>query len=369
MLLLVGARWWPHGPVPLLGMLLAALVVAAAHLTDHGVGVVGDLRFALPPVRLPDVSSVGSWALLTTALAVAVVGFTDNLLTARAFGAHRGHRIDARRELLALGVANVAAGAVSGFPVSSSGSRTAIVDAVGGRTRWSGLATLVAALVLVVALSPVLARFPDPALAAVVMYAAVRLVEVSEFVRIARYRRTELLIALVTASAVLVLGVLQGVLVAVGLSLVDVFRRVARPHDAVLGQVPGLAGMHDVDDFPEARVVPGLLVYRYDGPLFFANADNFLDRVREAVHHLDPAWVVLNTEALGDVDLTGADAMETLRAELADRGIVLGLARAKQELLDLLRPSGLLDRIGADHIFPTLPTAVEAYLTTTGREG
>ena len=164
-LLLAGVRWWPRGPVPLLGMLLAALVVAAAHLTDQGVGVVGDLAVALPRVRVPDISAVGSWALLTTALAVAVVGFTDNVLTARAFGARRAHRIDARRELLALGVANVAAGAVSGFPVSSSGSRTAIVDSVGGRTRWSGLAALVAALVLVLALSPVLARFPDPALA------------------------------------------------------------------------------------------------------------------------------------------------------------------------------------------------------------
>jgi SulP family sulfate permease len=360
-LLLVGARRWPRGPIPLLGMLLAALVVSVAHLTDHGVGVVGDLDFALPHPSVPDVSALGSWALLSTALAVAVVGFTDNLLTARAFGARHSHTIDARRELLALGAANVAAGAVGGFPVSSSGSRTAIVDAVGGRTRWSGLATLGAALVLVLALQPVLARFPDPALAAVVIYAALRLIEVGEFVRIARYRRTELGIALATTSSVLVLGVLQGVLVAVGLSLVDVFRRVARPHDALLGLVPDLAGMHDVDDFPRARVVPGLLVYRYHGPLFFANTDDFLDRVRRAVREHDPVWVVLNTEALGDVDLTGADALETLRAELAEHGIVLALARAKQDLLDLLRPSGLLDRIGEDHVFPTLPTALAAY--------
>ena len=360
-LLLLGARWWPRGPVPLLGMLVAALVVAVAHLTERGVNVVGDLEFGLPHVALPEASSLGSWALLSTALAVAVVGFTDNLLTARAFGSRYSHRINARRELLALGVANVAAGAVGGFPVSSSGSRTAIVDTVGGRTRWSGLAALVASLVLVLALHPVLSRFPDPALAAVVVYAALRLVEVAEFVRISRYRRTELMIAVVTASAVVVLGVLHGVLVAVGLSLVDVFRRVARPHDAVLGQVPELAGMHDVDDFPEARVVPGLLVYRYDGPLFFANADDFLHRVRGAVRDYEPVWVVLNAEALGDVDLTGADAMETLRAELATSGIVLALARAKQDLLDVLRPSGLLDRIGADRIFPTLPTALAAY--------
>lgn len=367
LLLLVGARLWPTGPVPLVGMLVATLAVALGRLSDDGVAVVGALRFALPEVGLPAVSSLGSWALLTTALAIAVVGFTDNVLTARAFGDRHGDRIDARRELLALGAANVAAGVVHGFPVSSSGSRTAIADAVGGRSRWSGLATLGAALVLVVALRPVLARFPDPALAAVVIYAGLRLIDVKEFARIARYRRTELLIACATTFGVLVLGVLQGVIVAVSLSLVDVIRRVARPHDAVEGLVPDLAGMHDVDDYDGAVVVPGLLVYRYDAPLFFANADNFLSRVRESVATYDPEWVLLNAEAIGEVDLTGADALETLRAELAENGIVLALARLKQEPRKVLQPSGLLERIGAEHIFPTLPTALEGYRAATGR--
>ncbi len=256
---------------------------------------------------------------------------------------------------------------VHGFPVSSSGSRTAIVDAVGGRSRWAGLSTLGAALVLVVALRPVLARFPDAALAAVVVYAGLRLIDVGEFVRIARYRRTELLIALATTAGVLVLGVLQGVLVAVSLSLVDVIRRVARPHDAVEGLVPDLAGMHDVDDYPDAVPVPGLLVYRYDAPLFFANADNFLSRVRESVEAYAPQWVVLNTEAIGEVDLTGADALETLRAELEARGVVLALARLKQEQREALAPSGLLERIGPEHVFPTLPTALDAYRAATGQ--
>lgn len=278
--LLVGDRLWPTGPVPLLGMLAATLAVGAARLPEDGVAVVGELPFALPDVGLPALSSLESWALLTTALAIAVVGFTDNVVDARAFAARRGDRIDAQRELLALGVSNVAAGLVHGFPVSSSGSRTAIVDAVGGRSRWAGLSTLAGALVLVVALRPVLARFPDGALAAVVVYAGLRLVDVPEFVRIAHYRRTELTIALATALGVLVLGVLEGVLVAVSLSLVDVFRRVARPHDAVEGLVPDVAGMHDVDDYDDATPVPGLLVYRYDAPLFFANAENFLARVR-----------------------------------------------------------------------------------------
>ena len=368
LLLLVGARLWPTGPVPLVGMLLAALAVALAGLSDDGVAVVGPLPFALPEVGLPAVSSLGSWALLTTALAIAVVGFTDNVLTARAFGDRHGDRIDARRELLALGAANVAAGVVHGFPVSSSGSRTAIVDAVGGRSRWSGLSTLAAALVLVVALRPVLARFPDAALAAVVVYAGLRLIDVKEFVRVARYRRTELLIALATTAGVVVLGVLEGVLIAVSLSLVDVFRRVARPHDAVEGLVPDLAGMHDVDDYEDAVLVPGLLVYRYDAPLFFANADNFLTRVRDSVAAHHPQWVLLNAEAIGEVDLTGADALETLRAELEEQGIVLALARLKQEPREVLQPSGLLERIGAEHIFPTLPTALEGYRAATGRE-
>jgi sulfate permease, SulP family len=226
----------------------------------------------------------------------------------------------------------------------------------------------VAALVLVVALRPVLARFPDAALAAVVVYAGLRLIDVPEFVRIAHYRRTELAIALATTIGVLVLGVLEGVLVAVSLSLVDVFRRVARPHDAVEGLVPDLAGMHDLDDYDTAVAVPGLLVYRYDAPLFFANAENFLARVRESVVAYDPEWVLLNAEAIGEVDLTGADALETLRAELAEKGIVLALARLKQDPRDILQPSGVLERIGAEHIFPTLPTALEAFRAATGRE-
>jgi SulP family sulfate permease len=366
-LLLVGARLWPTGPVPLVGLLVATLAVATAGLAGDGVAVVGALPFELPTVGLPEASSLRSWALLTTALAIAVVGFTDNVLTARAFGDRHGDRIDARRELLALGAANIAAGAVHGFPVSSSGSRTAIVDAVGGRSRWSGLATLGSALVLVVALRPALAHLPDAALAAVVVYAGLRLIDVREFVRIARYRRTELLIALATTVGVLVLGVLEGVVIAISLSLVDVIRRVARPHDAVQGLVPDLAGMHDVDDYDRAVLVPGLLVYRYDAPLFFANADNFLSRVRESVATYDPEWVLLNAEAIGEVDLTGADALETLRAELAEKGVVLALARLKQDPRDVLQPSGLLERIGADRIFPTLPTALEAYRAATGR--
>jgi SulP family sulfate permease len=250
-----------------------------------------------------------------------------------------------------------------GFPVSSSGSRTAIGDAVGGRTQLAGLVTVVATVLAVLTLRPVLAYFPTAALGAVVVYAALRLVDIAEFRRLAGFRRSELLIALATTALVLVVGVLQGVLVAIGLSILDLLRRVARPHDAIEGLVPDMAGMHDVDDYPEATVVPGLLVYRYDSPLFFANAEDFLTRARAAVSDSEAAvrWFLLNTEAIVEVDITAVDALESLRRELAERGIVFAVARLKQDLRSELAPSGLLDRVGEDRVFPTLPTALEAY--------
>jgi SulP family sulfate permease len=223
--------------------------------------------------------------------------------------------------------------------------------------------TVAGTLLILVFLRPVLAAFPLGALAAVVVYAATRLVDVPELVRFARFRRSELLLALATTVGVLLLGVLLGIVVAISLSVLDLLRRVARPHDGVLGLVPDLAGMHDVDDYPTAEVVPGLLVYRYDSPLFFANAENFRTRALAAVADaaVPVRWFLLNVEANVEVDITAADALEQLRAELEERGIVFALARLKQDLRDQLARTGLLDRIGEANIFPTLPTAVDGF--------
>ena len=210
---------------------------------------------------------------------------------------------------------------------------------------------------------PVLAAFPTAALGALVVYAALRLIEPAEFRRFARFRRSELALAVATTVAVLVLGVLYGVLAAVALSILDLLRRVSRPHAAVLGFVPGLAGMHDIEDHLGTTTVPGLVVYRYDAPLCFANAEDFRDRALAALEAA-PApvlWLVLNTEAIVEIDITAADAVHTLCDELDTRGVVLALARVKQDLLHDLRRSGLANRIGADRIFPTLPTAVAAF--------
>jgi MFS superfamily sulfate permease-like transporter len=247
--------------------------------------------------------------------------------------------------------------------VSSSGSRTALGDTLGSRTQLYSVFSLAFVRLVMVAGRGVLANFPMAALGALVVYAALRLVDVPEFKRLARFRRSELILALATTASVLLFGVLYGVLVAIVLSILDLLRRVARPHDAIQGFVPGVAGMHDLDDYPEADPEPGLVVYRYDAPLFFANAENFRERALAAVdENPDPVkWFVLNAEANVEVDLTALDVLDALRAELSSRGIVFAMARVKQDLRDALVGAGLIDKIGEDRIFMTLPTAVEAY--------
>jgi SulP family sulfate permease len=359
----VQARY-PRLPGPLLAVSIAAAVVSAFGLKEHGLSVVGAVPSGLPTPRVPDLSMSDLRDLLLPAVGIAVVAFTDNVLTARAFATRGRYDVDANQELLALGVANIGAGLFKGFPVSSSGSRTALGDAAGSRTQMYSIVALATLVFVLLAGGPLLANFPDAALGAIIIYAATRLVDVAEFRRIARFRRSELVLALTALAGVLVLNILYGVLVAIGVSVANLLRRVARPHDAILGRVDGLAGMHDVDDYPEAQTIPGLVVYRYDSPLFFANADDFKRRALAAADPADqPRWFVLNVEANVEVDITGLDAVESLRVELEGRGIVLAMARVKQDLLDDLRAFGLAESIGEARLFPTLPTAVAAYET------
>ncbi|MFI5623632.1 SulP family inorganic anion transporter [Nocardioides sp. NPDC051685] len=364
--MILGSALAPRAPVALLGMLAATGLVALLG-EGHGLRLVGEIPIRPPVPGLPELDPGVLVSMLAPALGVAFVGYTDNILTGRAFAGRDDH-VDAHRELLALGGANVGSALLHGFPVSSSGSRTAIGHAVGGRTQLTSYVTAAATVAAVLLLAPVLEAFPQAALGAVVVYAATKLVEVGELRRFARFRRSELVLALVATVAVLAAGVMWGVLIAVGLSVLDLLRRVAHPHDAVEGYVPGLAGMHDVDDYPDAEEVPGLLVYRYDSPLFFANAEDFRTRALAAVDDAQwpVEWFLLNVEANVEVDITAVDALESLRRALTERGVVLALARIKQELRASLAPSGILDRIGEDHLFPTLPTAVEAYRRREG---
>jgi SulP family sulfate permease len=353
---------FPRLPGPLLAVSLAALAVGAFGLKSHGIAVAGPIPSGLPAPDVPNLTAADVRDLLLPAVGITVVGFTDNVLTARAFAARARQDVNANQELLALGTANIGSGLIRGFPVSSSGSRTALGAAAGSRTQVYSLVALAALVLVLLFGGGLLANFPDAALGALIIYAATQLVDIAEFKRLARFRRSELILALATMAGVLAMNILYGVLFAIGISVADLLRRVARPHDAILGQVSGLAGMHDVDDYPTAQTIPGLVVYRYDSPLFFANAEDFKRRALAAVDSAEtPAWLVLNVEAIVEVDITGLDALESLRQELERRGIVLAMARVKQDLLDDLKAYSLADRIGMSRLFPTLPTAVAAY--------
>jgi len=361
--LLILDRVVPRAPVALIGVLAATAVAAAFSLDKYGIAVVGDIPAGLPAPALPEVSMHDFAVLLLPALWVAIVAFNDNVIEARSFAMRKNQQIDANAELRAVGVCNIAAGLTHGYPISSSGSRTALGDAVGSRTQLYSLVALVSVIAAMLFGREVLSSFPMAALGALVVYAALRLIDVPGFRQLARFRHSELILALSTIAAVLVFGVLYGVLAAVGLSILDLLRRVAHAHDSVLGFVPGVAGMHDLDDYPEAKPVPGLVVYRYDAPLCFANAEDFRERALAAVDQnaVPVEWFVLNAEANVEVDLTALEALDQMRAELTQRGIIFAMARVKQDLRDALRDAGLLDKIGEDRIFPTLPTAVESY--------
>ncbi|MBC9715777.1 STAS domain-containing protein [Streptomyces sp. TRM66268-LWL] len=380
---LVLPRFFRALPAPLLLVVLGTVVNVTFDLDDrYGLKVIGAVPSGLPGFALPGLSDLPE--LLVPALGILVVGYTDCILTARAFTDRNGgdeldadrnkgggldaprakaDELDANQELLALGAANLGAGALHGFPVSSSASRTALASSTGARSQVHSLVAGALVLCALLFLSPLLTRTPAAVLGALVVYAAVRMVDLAGFRRLASFRRRELLLALGCLGAVLVLDILYGVLVAVGLSVAEMLLRVARPHDAVQGLVPGVAGMHDVDDYPDARMIEGLLVYRYDSPLFFANAEDFRRRALAAVdEQAGPVrWFVLNAEANVEVDITALDAVDALRAEMARRGIVFAIARVKQDLRVALDAYGLTDSIGSDLIFPTLPTAVAAY--------
>ncbi|TQJ57522.1 SulP family inorganic anion transporter [Streptomyces sp. SLBN-115] len=369
--LFVTARYARAVPGPLVAFVLGTAAVVVFDLDGrYGIKVIGEVPGGLPSPAVPDLSELPH--LVLPALGVLLVAYTDFILTARAFADHddEGPGLDADQEFLALGAANLGAGALHGFPVSSSASRTALASSAGARSQAYSLVAGAVVLAVLLFLSPLLARTPSAVLGALVVYAAVRMIDLAGFRRLASFRRRELLLALGCLAGVLALDILYGVIVAVGLSVAELLTRVTRPHDAVEGLVPGVAGMHDVDDYPQARTIPGLLVYRYDSPLFFANAEDFRRRALAAVDgQTDPVrWFVLNTEANVEVDITALDAVDALRRELTHRGILFALARVKQDLLDDLEAYGLADTLGADRIFPTLPTAVAAYQAWLDRQ-
>lgn len=362
--LLFLARWIaPKFPAPLLVLLVAAGAVAVFGLDRYDLEVIGEIPRGLPELRLPDFSTVDIWALMPYAVGIAIVGFSDNILTARAFAAEKDEPIDANQELLALGAANIANGLFQGFPVSTSGSRTVLGNTAGAKTQVHSLVVIAIVVMVLLFAGPVLESFPEAALGALVMYAAVQLIDIEELRRIARFRKSELIITAATASALTLFGVLVGIGFAIALSILDLIRRITSPYADVLGYAPGVAGMHSLDDYPDSQPVEGLVVFRYDSPIFFANADDFSARAKQAIDRSPHPirWFLLNAEANTEMDLTAVDALEKLRVDLESQGIRFAMARVKQNLSRSLAPTGFIKSVGKQYVFTTLPTAVRAY--------
>lgn len=362
--LLFLARWIaPKFPAPLLVLLVAAGAVAVFGLDRYDLEVIGEIPRGLPELRLPDFSTVDIWALMPYAVGIAIVGFSDNILTARAFAAEKDEPIDANQELLALGAANIANGLFQGFPVSTSGSRTVLGNTAGAKTQVHSLVVIAIVVMVLLFAGPVLESFPEAALGALVMYAAVQLIDIEELRRIARFRKSELIITAATALALTLFGVLVGIGFAIALSILDLIRRITSPYADVLGYAPGVAGMHSLDDYPDSQPVEGLVVFRYDSPIFFANADDFFARAKQAIDRSPHPirWFLLNAEANTEMDLTAVDALEKLRVDLESQGIRFAMARVKQNLSRSLAPTGFIKSVGKQYVFTTLPTAVRAY--------
>ena len=311
-------------------------------------------QFSLEPIPLDVLGE-----LVIAAAAIAVVAYTDVIVTARAFAGDQ--RVDANRELTALGATDVIGGIFGAYPISASSSRTAIARMNGATSRFYSWVVAVVLVLTAVLLSGLLSHLPEASLGGIILYAAWTLIDRTGWRSLRRMRWGEVVVATSCAVGVVVLGILPGIAIAIGLSVTELLIRLSRPHEGVLGFVPGLAGMHDVDDYPDAEQVPGLVVYRYDSPLFFANSNDFYSQCLEAADTPGCRWFVLNVEANVEVDSTGLDALVQLHDELQGRGIVLALARVKNDLMNPMRRYGVADLIGEANMYATLPTAVQAY--------
>jgi sulfate permease, SulP family len=360
--LLIGGRWLPKFPMLLLITIGWIAFSKATDLAAHGVRLVGEIPPGLPRLDWPSVSLGDAVGLVPAAVGVALVTFSDAILTARSVTRSSGPRVDADQELLALGGLNLAAGISQSFPVGSSGSRTAVNARLGGRTQVVGLVQVATVALVLLFLTGYLAYLPKAALGAIIIYAAIGLIDVTGWRDLARSSRGEVLIAAVTVIAMLTVGLLPALILAVLLSIIDVVRRSAQPRDAVLGWSPKAGRFVDVENHPSARTIPGIVVYRLDDRLFFANSQYFRSRIREAIEGSpsDVTAFVFDAEAVTHIDSSGARELRGIIEELADNGIRFVVARLKEPIAAQLRKLDLDETLDDSRRYPTVRAAVVA---------
>ena len=362
-------RWIPKVPGVLIVVVLSIIAAGLFDLGDRGVSLVGVLPEGFPPLTLPDVGfsdiALCSWA----RSGIVLVSLADTIATASAFAARAGTVVNGSREMIGIGTANIAAGLFQGFPVSTSGSRTAVAEQVGAKTQVTGLVGA-AAITLILLLAPGMFRnLPQPTLAAVVIAASTSLADVRGTVRLFHDRPTEFALSMAAFAGVVALGVLPGIVVAVALSVGNVFRRTWWPYQTVLGRVPGVPGYHDVRSYSNAEQLPGCRIFRFDAPVIFANARTFREQVQElARSQPPPKWIIIAAEPITDIDTTAGAMLEDLDVELNESGINLVFAELKDPVRNRVNRYELTRVIDPAHFFPTLHAAVTAFREETGTQ-
>ena len=364
-ILVVLRRFAPRVPAALIVVVVGIAVVVTLDLDQDGVAVLGSVPAGLPSLHIAAFEPSVFKTLFGDAAGIALVSFTSGVLTAKSFARRNRYEIDANQELIAFGACNIASGLAQGFPVTGADSRTAVNNAMGGKTQLVGIVAAASMLVILFFLTGPLGYVPTAALAAVIMVSAVGLFDFRELRNLYKVSHRELLLSVGTTLGVLILGVLPGVLLAVALSLFWLLTVVSRPNDGVLGRVKGIKGFHNIKDFPETTTIPGLILYRFDANLVFFNADYFRERVRAtiAAAKTPVEWVVVDASSINVIDITAYQKFDELREELAAQGIVLATARVKQSLWRFFNYDWRMKHreLHAEYRFHTVKSAVRAF--------
>ena len=356
-------RFVPRVPGPLVAVVVAIIVSSLFNFADLGVSVVGQIPGGLPSLQIPQVGPADLRTLLPAALALSVLIFADELLVARVFAKKNHYALDPNQELTALGAANVSCGFFESFAVGASSSRTVVNDDMRGKSQMVGLVAAGLVIVFLLYLTSLLQNLPKVVLGAVIVVAAISLIDVQEFRSLNLIRHSEFYLSLLTLLGVLIIGIVVGIAVAIAFSLAEFLLRIYRPHTSVLGTGEGVDGYHVIAPGGYNQVLPGLIVYGFNAPLFFANAPYLLDQVRDLISTAVPPvrCLLLDTEAIPDIDTTAADTLRELHQELQEKSIVLTIARANKPLRETMRLTGLENLIGAKNFYPSVRTGVEAF--------
>ncbi len=349
-------------------LIIVGLGIAIYRLFDMQISTVGSIPSGLPRFVIPDPHAHDYGQLMLTALAISMIAFADTSVLSRSYAAKFGQVVDQNQELRALGAANLAAGFFQGFPLSSSSSRTPVAEAAGARTQLTGVIAAVGLAFVLLFGAGLFEDLPTTILAAIVIAAVLGLIDVAAFSKLWNVHRTDFALALTCFLAVAVLGVLEGVGVAIGLSILMFLWRAWHPYHAVLGRADGVKGYHDLTRYPQAREIPGLMLFRFDAPLFFANAGIFEQHLINAIQERGdpPRRVVVASEPITDLDSTAAEMLSRLSGELQGRDIELAFAEMKDPVKDRLRDFGLMEEVGHSKFYPTLGVAVRTYVRDSG---